>query len=214
MARKPHTYHYIYKTTCKVNGKYYIGMHSTSNLEDGYIGSGKRLWNSIRKYGRENHEFEILEWFPDRSSLKEREKEIVNEGMLQDLMCMNLALGGEGGFISKEAARAGAFGCHKKQSWLKTNDTEWFKRMYNKRSLISKALHEEGKIHKWSGNEFKGKKHSQETIEKMRKTKNQGEKNSQFGKKWIHSLDLKENKRIRKEEEIPSGWKLGRKMKF
>ena len=75
MARKPHKYHYIYKTTCKVNGKFYIGMHSTSNLEDGYIGSGKRLWNSIRKHGKENHECEILEWLPDRSSLKEREKE-------------------------------------------------------------------------------------------------------------------------------------------
>ena len=40
---KKHKYHYIYKTTCNVTGKYYIGMHSTSNLNDGYIGSGRRL---------------------------------------------------------------------------------------------------------------------------------------------------------------------------
>lgn len=29
MARRQKKYHYIYKTTCTVNGKYYIGMHST-----------------------------------------------------------------------------------------------------------------------------------------------------------------------------------------
>lgn len=38
-------FHYIYKTMDK-NGKYYIGRHSTYDLEDGYVGSG--VW--VRKH--------------------------------------------------------------------------------------------------------------------------------------------------------------------
>ena len=47
-------YHYIYKTTNLINQHYYIGMHSTNNLEDGYIGSGKKLWSQISYHGKEN----------------------------------------------------------------------------------------------------------------------------------------------------------------
>jgi pentatricopeptide repeat protein len=63
MPRKKGNIHYIYKTTCLITGKYYIGMHSTTNFEDGYMGSGKRLRYSIRKYGLENHHEKALEIF-------------------------------------------------------------------------------------------------------------------------------------------------------
>jgi hypothetical protein len=43
--------HYIiYKTTNNINGKYYIGQHITDNLDDGYIGSGRRLKIARKKY--------------------------------------------------------------------------------------------------------------------------------------------------------------------
>ena len=57
MGRKPYKYHYLYKTTNMLNNKYYIGMHSTNNLEDGYIGSGDRIRRSLKKYGKENFNF-------------------------------------------------------------------------------------------------------------------------------------------------------------
>ena len=38
----------------------------------------------------------------------------------------------------------------------------------------------------------------------------QGENNSQFGTRWICNVDLKENKKISKESEIPEGWVAGR----
>lgn len=49
----------IYKTTNKINGKIYIGQDSKCNPE--YLGSGSLIRRSIRKYGKENFEKEILE---------------------------------------------------------------------------------------------------------------------------------------------------------
>ena len=76
--RKQKQFHFIYKTTNLLSGKYYIGMHSTDNLDDGYLGSGRRLRYSINKYGKENHHREILEYCKTREELKSRETEIVN----------------------------------------------------------------------------------------------------------------------------------------
>ncbi|MFA6383696.1 MAG: hypothetical protein WCX17_04740, partial [Parcubacteria group bacterium] len=94
MPRKRKQYHFIYKTTCLVTNKFYIGMHSTDDLKDGYLGSGRHLLYSIKKYGRDNHNLEILEYFSDRKSLIKREEEIVNEEMIAHSLCMNLIKGG------------------------------------------------------------------------------------------------------------------------
>lgn len=96
MPRKEKKYHYIYKTTCKVNNKFYVGIHSTNDLNDGYVGSGKRLWYSIKKHGKENFVVEFLEFFENRKNLIIREIEMVNEDFIQDPMCMNLIKGGGG----------------------------------------------------------------------------------------------------------------------
>jgi hypothetical protein len=47
--------HYIYKTTNLITKEYYIGKHSSQNIEnDNYLGSGLLLTRSIKKHGREN----------------------------------------------------------------------------------------------------------------------------------------------------------------
>ena len=97
MPRKEKKYHYIYKTTCSLTKRFYFGMHSTDNLDDGYIGSGSELSKSIKKYGKNNHFKEIIGFTNNRSSLSNREKEIIDESMLSNPLCMNLAKGGNGG---------------------------------------------------------------------------------------------------------------------
>jgi len=87
-------YHIIYKTTCLITNKWYIGLHSTDDLNDGYQGSGTHLWRSIQKYGKAQHKTEILEHCADRESLAQREAEIVNEDLLAQVGCMNLMIGG------------------------------------------------------------------------------------------------------------------------
>jgi group I intron endonuclease len=49
----------IYKTTNLINNKIYIGQHSRNDPD--YLGSGKILNKSIKKYGKENFTREILE---------------------------------------------------------------------------------------------------------------------------------------------------------
>ena len=34
-------YHILYRTTMQNSNKFYVGRHSTTNLKDGYLGSGK-----------------------------------------------------------------------------------------------------------------------------------------------------------------------------
>ena len=45
-------YRYIYKTLNLLNGKSYIGQHSTNKEYDNYLGSGSKLKKDILIYGR------------------------------------------------------------------------------------------------------------------------------------------------------------------
>jgi len=87
-------YHFIYKTTCIITGRWYIGMHSTDDLGDGYLGSGKQLWNSIQKHGKKAHICEVLEFCENRILLRERERMIVSSDVVCHEDCMNLVEGG------------------------------------------------------------------------------------------------------------------------
>lgn len=208
MPRKQHKYHYIYKTTNLINGKYYIGMHSTSNLDDGYIGSGDRIRRSIKKYGKENFKCEIIETLPNRKLLKEREKQIVNQELLLDKKCMNLVFGGGGGFISETGYKKGA----KRMLEIVWADENYRKRKSEWKSEHSKELWKKG-ILKYRDN-WSGKKHKDESKQKIgykNSIKQKGENNSQFGTCWI--TNGKENMKIKKGDSIPEGWNFGRSLK-
>ena len=99
MRNQPSTrkYHILYKTIrLDGSGAYYIGIHSTDVINDGYLGSGTILNNSIRKYGKALHQRQILEYLPSRKELIKRESEIISEDILRDPLCMNIRFGGGG----------------------------------------------------------------------------------------------------------------------
>lgn len=90
-------YHYLYKITNLINNKYYYGIHSTENLDDGYMGSGTYLNNAIKKYGIENFKKEILEFRDTREEISELESEIVVMDLVKNPDCYNIRLGGDDG---------------------------------------------------------------------------------------------------------------------
>lgn len=196
-------YHFIYKTTCLITNKFYIGMHSTDNLKDGYIGSGKYLKRSINKHGKENHICEKMVFLKNRKDLIQREKEIINESLLLDPMCMNLMGGGQGGRVSEETLKNNSI--FLKEKW---KDENYRKIMSEQQSILTKELWKSGKLS--YNDHWTGRKHSEETKEKMRNVDRTGAKNSQYGTCWI--TNEIENKKIYKGDIIPEGWRLGRKI--
>ena len=204
MAKKEYgtrkRYHYIYKTTNLLSGKYYIGMHSTDNLEDGYLGSGTYLRRSINKHGKENHSIEILEFLNSREELAARESEIVTLQEIAKKECMNLKVGGRGGIDSTMRQQS-----KEKRDWLRDNDPDWNAAVGEK---VSKGLK---RSYQNRPGTFTGRSHSPTTIEKMKesaKGRGTGNTNSQYGTCWITNGSL--NRKINKNDPIPEQWYRGR----
>ncbi len=88
---------YIYKTTCVVNGKSYIGQHCRDPIKRGYFGSGKILKHALKKYGSQNFSQEILEICKSREESDNAEiKWIMFYNAVESDMFYNLASGGIG----------------------------------------------------------------------------------------------------------------------
>lgn len=151
----------IYEIKNKVNGKLYIGQHSSDELGS-YWGSGKLIKYAINKYGVENFERTVLERCFTKDELNEREKYWIKE---KDSIKngYNLNEGGTGGdnskFINysdewKEGQRI-----NNKRYWSSLSEEERKERSL-KVSGENNGMY--GKIGSW-----KGKKLPKEMIQKQ-----------------------------------------------
>lgn len=91
-------YRYIYKITCLCGdwkGKYYIGQHTTKNLNDGYAGSGVRINEYYSKYRKSINTYrkEILAYADTQQELDKLEAKYVNN-KLGKKKCLNIDFGG------------------------------------------------------------------------------------------------------------------------
>jgi len=95
MNRNDKGFHYVYITTNKINGKKYIGQHSTNNINDGYLGSGKKLLHDFKKYGKENFSKKILKEVNSADNLDFLETNYIKEYNTLYPNGYNLTTGGE-----------------------------------------------------------------------------------------------------------------------
>ena len=212
----------VYKITNELNNKIYVGVHRTLDINDRYMGSGKRIKRAIKKYGVENFSKEILYVFDNEEEMLTKEFEIVNETFIVDDNNYNIVLGGNVNSCLFTASD------EERQDFARLGAIEANKNGANVRGSL-KHLHlletDETYRNRWllslKGNQkWLGKTHSEETKKQMsesHKGKHEGSKNSQFGTMWIHNLEEKLSKKIKKDE-LPEyenlGWLKGRKMNF
>lgn len=90
-------YNYVYLITNNINGKIYVGKHSTDNLNDCYMGSGKILKLAYNKYGVENFTKKILAFADTEEKLNWFERFYIKKYHCRDKSIgYNLTDGGDG----------------------------------------------------------------------------------------------------------------------
>jgi len=98
-------FHFVYQTKNLINGKTYVGVHSTNNINDGYIGNGIKTQNdtkysktafsaAVSKYGISNFKREILAFYDSFDDAYKEEEFIVCQSWVERSDNYNTSLGG------------------------------------------------------------------------------------------------------------------------
>jgi len=210
----------IYKVTNKTNGKIYIGSHKTLNLNDGYMGSGTYLNRAMKKHGIDNFVKEILFVFDTPELMYAKEAELVDEEFLTEANTYNLKVGGFGGwdYVNSEKYKNPTHSTEHMNKMCKARTAKYpmGTRSNKKATLETRARMSKARL-LLDIKPFLGKKHTEETkqlMSKSAKITSKGKLNSQYGTRWIHSLEIKKSIKISKDEQLPIGWSEGRKIKW
>lgn len=106
-------YNFVYQTKNLINGKTYIGVHCTDNINDGYIGGGIRRQSStkysstaissaVKEYGYNNFKVEIMAFFDTSEEAYLEEAFLVNESWVSSKSNYNTSLGGRYSVMSED----------------------------------------------------------------------------------------------------------------
>lgn len=138
---------HLYKVTDTVRGNFYIGKHN-GRVQQNYWGSGLRISRHIKKHGKQNLVYEILVIAGEEYIFDLEKKYVTDDFIKANPLCLNLSNGGIGGNLGRSAWNKGKKtpdGVKKKQSLARLGRPS----------------------------PRKGKKHSAESIEKLKSTKQQ-----------------------------------------
>lgn len=218
----------IYKHTCLITGKYYIGQ-TTKTIEQrwkGHVNNSKKdkpygiFQRAIKKYGEENWEHEVLESDISEEILNEREIFHIAKWNSSDTRYgYNLTEGGEG-VIPNEETRKKLSESHKgKTPWNKGKHDIYTLDTIEKISNTLKGYKQTPEARKNMSEAHKGKKLSEEHKQKLSESckisnsrpevkqkmseNNLGNKNPNFGKHWTEERKqkLRETRRLKKNKQ-------------
>ena len=207
----------MYQITNMVNSKIYVGVHTTTNLNDGYMGSGKIIRAAIKKHGIINFRKDILEMFDNAALMFEKETEVVNDEFLLRDDVYNIRRGGHGGFdhISKDSRYPEWTASGGSKNTEKQNAARKYCLSIARIAYVKKLEENNGEVWWENKKAFRGKIHTTETKEKLslsaKARLSDPTKNSQYGKIWI--TDGTNSRSVPKDAIIPEGWYKGRILK-
>lgn len=193
-------FHYTYiiycnEPTSKMYGCIYYGKHSTNNLLDGYITSGKKIKRYIKKYPNGYYK-KILNLYNSINEVNQAEFNLIHNN-LNKPYCLNLMEGGHGGAQGIEVSQKIS---NKLKGVKKT-----YKAGYN--------FYKNGRTNVGENNPFYNKTHTEEARKNISEKRIEYHKTHdafQKNKKWINNgikqtyVDISEV-----DNYISNGWSLG-----
>jgi len=161
----------VYQITNLVNGKIYIGVHQTEDPNDGYMGSGTVLRKAVQKYGEKSFHKKILHIYDNPTDMYSKERELVTESFIASKNTYNATSGGHGSWshtkdhVTVKDNNGNTFNVHKTDPRYLSGELVFIstgrKHSETTRMKISEI---QKKNPPWLN-----RKHSAETIEKMKK---------------------------------------------
>lgn len=193
----------LYMITNMKTGYFYIGVHRTENIDDGYMGSGSGIIQDIKEFGKDSFTKTILAEFDCIDDAYIAEAEIVTKDFIKFKNVLNRKPGGKFAGCGWEAAH----NARKEHDWLKGRSySEIFgsTRAEELKKIRRLNCGWVGADHSGSNNGNFGNRWNDEQRAKMSK-RVKGVSTQSF---W--ATDGSQNMKLRNGQSIPEGWRRGR----